>query len=275
MVIDSHQHFWNYDPLKFAWITDDMASIRRDFLPPELEQHLSRNKIDGCVAVQTDQAEDETYSLLNLAERFEFIKGVVGWVDLKRTDIDERLQHFKTFKKLKGFRHILQGEPAGFMTNGKFIAGVNQLIRYGFTYDLLIYHHQLGEALMFLSRVPGVKIVVDHIAKPPIRTGEINLWARQMIEVGTFDNVYCKLSGMVTEANLKSWTKEIFTPYMDKVFEIFGTSRVMYGSDWPVCLVAATYDEQLGIVTDYISQLSETEKTQVMGKNAETFYNLS
>jgi L-fuconolactonase len=198
----------------------------------------------------------------------------VGWIDLRADGLEERLQHFRQFPKLKGFRHIVQEEPKGFLLDQKFINGVKKLGAFQFTYDLLIYHHQLEEALAFVHQVGDVKIVVDHIAKPSIRTGEKTHWELNMAALATFPNVYCKLSGMVTEANVVSWKPEDFDPYMDEVFEAFGTERIMYGSDWPVCLVAATYEEQLSIVRDYVTRLYPSEKQKVFGENAKRFYNL-
>ena len=274
MVIDSHQHFWIYDSVRDSWINDEMSVLKRDFLPTDLAPVLKEHGIDGCISVQADQSENETLFLLELAGKNECVKGVVGWVDLKSNNLADRLAHFSSFPKLKGFRHIIQGEKPGFMLDDKLIDGVRKLKEFGFTYDLLIYHHQLTEALEFLSRTDGVRIVIDHLAKPSIRTREKTHWDLNTAAAGSFSNVFCKLSGMVTEANWHRWTKEEFFPYMDEVFEIFGPGRIMYGSDWPVCLLAGQYVEQLGIVTDYLSRLSENEKGLVMGINAKTFYNL-
>jgi L-fuconolactonase len=273
-LIDSHQHFWKYDPLRHAWINDEMKAIQKDFLPRDLEPLLKKNEMDGCVAVQVDQTEAENFFLLDLAGRHEFIKGIVGWVDLRAPDLDERLQYFSKFPKLKGFRHIVQGEPKGFLSDPAFIKGVKKLSTYNFTYDLLVYYHQLEEALAFVRHVPEVKIVVDHIAKPSIRTKEKTHWELNMAAMATFKNVYCKLSGMVTEATWKSWKAEDFEPYLDEVFEFFGADRLMYGSDWPVCLVAASYHDQLSVVREYASRLSSSEKQMVFSDNAKRFYNL-
>jgi L-fuconolactonase len=273
-MIDAHQHFWRYDAVRDSWITEDMGVIRRDFLPADLKPLLERHGIEGCVAVQADQSETETNFLLALADQVEFIKGVVGWVDLRSPDLEERLQHFSQYKKLKGFRHVIQGEPAGFMTQSSFIQGVKMLARYGFTYDLLVYHYQLEEALKFVYELGDVPIVVDHLAKPSIRSGEKTQWELNMAALSTFENVYCKISGMVTEANWKTWKPSDFHPYMDELFETFGADRLMYGSDWPVCLVAASYDQQVDIVTSYLEEFSSREKKQVMHENAVKFYNL-
>jgi L-fuconolactonase len=274
MTVDSHQHFWEYDPLRDTWIDNTMSVLKRDFLPPALSPILLRNKIDASVVVQVQQSEQENEFLLSLTDKYEFIKAVVGWVDLQRNDLDEKLQYFSQFKKLKGFRHIVQGEAPGFLLQPKFIHGVNLLAQPDFTYDLLVYHHQLPEVLNFLTQTREVKIVVDHLAKPSIRSGEVASWRENITKVASFKNVSCKLSGMVTEAVWKGWKKETFTPYIETVFEAFGTDRILYGSDWPVCLLSATYDDQLQIVTDYISTLSHSEKQMVMGINAERFYNL-
>lgn len=274
MRIDSHQHFWTYNAQRDAWITDDMHVIRRNFYPDDLAPHLMEHKLNGSVAVQAAQSEEETDFLLRLADANDFIRGVVGWVDLRAADLAGRLQHYRSFAKLKGFRHILQAEPHGFMTNEKFIRGVRTLATFGFTYDLLVYHYQLSEAIKFLSETQDVKIVIDHLAKPSIRTRDIAGWKSHMREAAACPNVYCKVSGMVTEADWAHWKEGDFRPYLDHVFDSFGPRRIMYGSDWPVCLVAATYDEQLRIVSDYIDFLSDEEKENVMGKNAERFYNL-
>jgi L-fuconolactonase len=273
-VIDSHQHFWKFDPVRDSWINDKMSIIRRNFFPADIQPSLAKNQITGCVSVQADQSEVETEFLLQLADQNDFIKGVVGWVDLRSPNLKERLTYFKKFKKLKGFRHVVQGEPRGFLLQDNFIDGVNLLHEYGFTYDLLIYHYQLEEALHFVSKVPDVKIVLDHMAKPSIRTGEKTHWELNMAALATYKNVWCKISGMVTEAEWTKWKSDDFYPYLDEVFEAFGTDRIMYGSDWPVCLVAATYDQQLAIVQLYLSKFSPEEKRQVMGDNARRFYNL-
>jgi L-fuconolactonase len=274
MHIDAHQHFWNYDAIRDSWISEDMAVIRRHFLPEDLAPVLQANNIGGCVAVQADQSEMETEFLLALADDHDFVKGVVGWVDLRSAGLEERLEYFSQFEKLKGFRHIVQGEPSGFLSDRRFTEGVKKLGHFGFTYDLLIYHHQLEEALPFIEQVGDARIVVDHLAKPSIRTQEKAHWERNMTTLASFDHVYCKVSGMVTEADWKSWKPEDFTPYLDTLFETFGAQRLMYGSDWPVCLLAASYEQQLSIVQSYISRFSDAEKNMVMGENAARFYKL-
>jgi L-fuconolactonase len=274
MSIDSHQHFWKYNPVNHAWINDEMRVIQKDFFPAQLKSVLDQNKIEGSVAVQADQTKEENEFLLGLAGQHDFIKGVVGWVDLRSENLERELQQLQSNSKLKGFRHVVQGEPKGFLSDTHFVNGVRTLAEYNFTYDLLVYHHQLEEAVQFVKQLGGNAIVVDHIAKPAIKDGDINTWKRHMKALASFDNVYCKISGMVTEADWKNWKHEDFVPYLDEIFEVFGTNRIMYGSDWPVCLVAASYEQQLGIISQYLSSFSEAEKRQVMGANAKTFYNL-
>jgi L-fuconolactonase len=274
MTIDAHQHFWKYNPVRDSWITEDMQVIRRDFLPEDLKPLLDSQGIAGCVAVQADQSEDETHFLLALAEKHDFIKGVVGWVDLRSETLRDRLTYFSQFPKLKGFRHVVQGEPEGFLSDPKFIRGVQLLGAFNVTYDLLIYHHQLKEALAFLPQVQDVKIVIDHIAKPSIKTHEKTQWELNMAAAASFKNVSCKISGMVTEADWKNWKPADFTPYLEEVLEAFGPERLMVGSDWPVCLLAASYRQQHSIVESFTNDFSEHEKNLVMGENARRFYNL-
>ena len=273
-IIDTHQHFWKYHPVRDAWINDEMTVLKRDFLPRDLAPILTENNVSGCIAVQADQSKQETEFLLTLAKENDFIKGVVGWIDLRAQDLDDQLKGYESFEKLKGFRHIVQGEKYGFLKNEDFIRGVSRLADFDYAYDLLIYHHQLPEALEFFEEVRHVRIVIDHLAKPSIKTGEKTHWELNIAAAATFSNVHCKLSGMVTEADWKEWDHDTFFPYLDEIFEAFGPSRVMYGSDWPVCLLAATYQKQLDIILDYIERLSPREQRMVMHDNAVRFYNL-
>ncbi|MEW4922879.1 amidohydrolase family protein [Algibacter sp. 2305UL17-15] len=275
MVIDSHQHFWNYEPVKHSWIDDNMAVIRCDFLPSDLKKEYDANGIDGCVAVQADQTLAETDFLIQLSNDNDFIKGIVGWVDLRSENVDADLEKYSTFHKVKGFRHVVQGEPDhNFLLRPNFIRGISALKKFDFTYDILIFPHQLGATLEFVKKFPNQKFVIDHIAKPYIKDGYFDGWAVLMQEIANCDNVFCKLSGIVTEADYKSWTPQQLTPYMDLVLNAFGTQRIMYGSDWPVCLVAGNYAKVKGLVTNFISTLSEEEQKDVMGDNASRFYNL-
>lgn len=272
--IDSHQHFWKYNPIRDSWINDQMKVIQRDFLPHDLAPILKENIIDGCVTVQADQTETETQFLLDLAAKNDFVKGIVGWVDLRSTELHKRLEFYSDFKKLKGFRHIVQAEPVSFMRGAEFSRGIGALRQYNFTYDILIYPHQIQDAIWLVSHYPDQKFVIDHLAKPIIREKEFNSWSTQMKELASHMNVYCKLSGMVTEANWDKWTNEDFKPYMDFIINHFGTNRVMYGSDWPVCLLAASYKKQLNIIEEYLNTFSSSEIDKIMGENAIRFYNL-
>jgi L-fuconolactonase len=272
--IDSHQHFWQYEPVKHSWIDDNMAVIRKDFLPADLAPLLQENNISGCIAVQADQTEAETDFLLSLLNENNFIKGIVGWVNLRAENIKERLAHYKQFKPIKGFRHILQGEDPSFMLQPDFIRGIAALKEFGFTYDILIFPQHLFAANELVKQFPEQKFVIDHIAKPYIKAGLIEDWKNDMEKIAQYENIYCKISGMVTEADYKLWKAADFTAYLDVVVEAFGTKRIMYGSDWPVCLVAASYNEMINIVKEYFASFSATEQEDVFGNNVAAFYNL-
>jgi len=275
MTIDAHQHFWKYEPVKHTWIDDSMSMIRQDFMPVDLKKVYDEHGIDGCVAVQADQSLAETDFLLGLSGKYEFIKGVVGWVDLRDIKIDKVLEEYSQYEKAKGFRHIVQGETdPDFLLRSNFLRGISYLEKYNFVYDILIFPHQLKATLEFVKRFPHQKFVIDHIAKPYIKDGHFEGWAARMKEIAKEENVYCKLSGMITEADYNSWTPEQITPYMDLVLSAFGTDRIMFGSDWPVCLVAGGYAEVKLLVTDFISKLSHMEQAQIMGNNAIQFYDL-
>ncbi|MBB6005715.1 amidohydrolase [Arcicella rosea] len=275
MTIDSHQHFWQYDAQRHDWISEEMKVIQRDFLPNDLAPILAKNNISGCVAVQADQTLAETDFLIDLANKNDFIKAVVGWVDLRADDVDDTLEQYAEHKIVKGFRHIVQGEAdTEFMLRPKFKAGISALGAFDFTYDILIYHFQLEQAIQLAKLFPNQKFVLDHIAKPDIKSGEYAAWQTNIKKLALHQNVYCKLSGMVTEGEWKDWKVSDFKIYLDTVVKAFGTERIMYGSDWPVCLVAAQYEEQLGIVNEYFSTFSSLEKKKVMGENALKFYNI-
>jgi len=276
LKIDSHQHFWKYDPVRDAWINDDMAVIQRDFFPEDLEPVLKDNGIDGCIIVQSDQSEEENDFQLQNAKNHEFIKGVVGWVDLISADVESRLEYYSQFEKLKGFRHVLQGEAQrDFMLSPDFLKGISLLNKYNFTYDVLIFPDQLKFAAEMVAKFPEQKFVLDHIAKPFIKDKILIDWDSDIKALGKFDNVFCKMSGMVTEANWNKWVPADFDPYIDIVVNAFGTGRLMFGSDWPVCKVAATYEEVLAIVKNYFSGYSESEQAGIFGENAIKFYSLS
>jgi L-fuconolactonase len=273
--IDAHQHFWIFDPVRDSWINDEMLVIKRDFLPADLLPVLEQNGIDGCVAVQADQSEQETLFLLNLAVKNPTIKGVVGWVDLKAGNLDEQLQHYKEYDKLKGFRHILQSEPdKQYMLQPQFQKGIAALQKHGYTYDILIYPEHLPYAELLAGGFPDQKFVLDHLAKPHIKDQQIDAWKKDIRALAKHQNVYCKISGMLTEANWSAWKPEDFTAYLDIVFNAFGINRVMFGSDWPVCLLAGGYEGTMQIMNSYCSMLSATEQALFWGDNAVKFYSL-
>jgi L-fuconolactonase len=274
--IDAHQHFWKYDPTAHAWITPEMKVIQKDFLPGDLQPVLANAGIDGCVLVQVDQTEEENEFLLGLANASDFIKGVVGWIDLRHPDVGQQLAQYARFKKLKGFRHILQGEhDRALMLKPSFKHGIGLLAGHGYTYDILIYPDQLGYTRDLVAAFPDQPFVLDHIAKPHIKDRYItDEWRDAIHVVAANENLFCKISGMVTEADWVNWKPEHFKVYIDTIVESFGVDRIMYGSDWPVCLVAASYQQVLGIVGDYFSAFSADEQAAFFGGNAIKFYKL-
>lgn len=272
--IDAHQHFWQYDPVTHDWINEGMSVIRKDFLPQDLQPLLQQNNVSGCVAVQASQSEKETDFLIQLAKENAFIKGIVGWVDLRGEDIRDRLTHYQQEKKVKGFRHISQGEDPVFMLQPCFLRGIAALQEFGFTYDILIFPKHLPAVLELVKQFPDQPFVIDHIAKPFIKSGLIDEWKKGMVTIAQFPNVYCKLSGMVTEADWKNWKKEDMTPYLDIVVDHFGIKRLLYGSDWPVCLVAGSYEKMMGLVREYFFSYSGAEQELIFGRNASQFYQL-
>lgn len=273
--VDAHQHFWNYDPARHTWMSEEMTLLKNNLLPPDLLPHLQKCSFDACVSVQAEQSEGENTFLLGLAEKYDFIKGIVGWVDLCSANVEERLAYYSQFSKMKGFRHILQDETQrDFMLRPDFMQGISKLEKYNYTYDILIFTDQLPYTLDFIKAFPQQPFVIDHLAKPLIKQQIVGDWSSYMDKIATFENVSCKISGMVTEADWKHWQKKDFKIYLDSVVEAFGIDRLMYGSDWPVCTLAANYEEQFGIVQDYFSSFSQTEQDQFFGGNASKFYHL-
>ncbi len=272
MKIDSHQHFWKYDPQEYPWIQSEW-SIRRSFLPDDLWPLLQEHRIDGCIAVQARQSLVETDWLLSLADRYPWIYGVVGWVDLRSKDVEAQLQRYANTTKLVGVRHVVQDEPDDrFLLGPEFLRGVGMLAKHGLTYDVLIYPKQLPAAIEFCRLFPDQPMVLDHIAKPFISKSELQPWASQIQKLSECPNVYCKLSGMVTEAKWKDWKATDFRPYLETIIECFGVDRLMYGSDWPVCLLSGSYRQVYEIVADFLGSLSESEQSKILGRNASEFY---
>ena len=274
MTIDAHQHFWHFDAHRDTWITDEMAALRRDFLPADLEPVLAQNGIDGCVAVQAAQSEAETLFLVNMARAYDTVKGVVGWVDLQADTLPDRLNALAQYPEIKGYRHVAQAEPVDFLTRPAVVEGIRKLAHFGLTYDILIYPTQLKAALHLVRAVPEVNFVIDHLAKPYIRKQDITRWSNFMAQLAKCKNVSCKLSGMVTEADWHQWSKGDFFPYLDIVFVNFGVDRLLFGSDWPVCLVAASYTQVKTLVEEYVAPWGEEVRAKVFGANAVNFYKL-
>ncbi len=275
MNIDAHQHFWQYAPEEYLWITPDLDVLQKDYLPPDLEPLLEGQGLDGSVAVQARQSLIETEWLLALADAHPVIKGVVGWVDLCSADCAEQLERFGSHDRFCGVRHVLQDEEDDeYMLREDFLRGVGLLRQLELTYDLLIRPNHLSAAESFVRQLEGHRIVIDHIAKPYIRDREIAPWEDGIRRLAAFDHVYCKVSGMVTEADPDDLRSERFRPYLDVVFDAFGPERLMFGSDWPVCLLAAPYEKVVAVVADYVGALSETERAHVWGRTASSFYAL-
>ena len=275
MRIDAHHHFWRYTPAEFGWIDDAMAAIRRDFGPADLARELSAARIDGVVSVQARQSVEETRWLLELAARHAFVRGVVGWVDLRSPAVAEQLAEFAGAAKFRGVRHVVQGEadPA-FLDGAEFNRGVRALRAQRLTYDVLIVARQLPAAIRFVDRHPEQVFVLDHIAKPAIRAGEVEPWRGAIRELARRPNVYCKVSGMVTEADYGRWTEAQLWPYFDTVLEAFGPRRLMVGTDWPVCLVACGYARWIALVERWVVRLSAAEQARVLGGTAVEAYQL-
>lgn len=276
MKIDAHQHFWNFDEEDYSWIGEKEAVLKQDFLPKDLAPILKANNIDGCIAVQARQTIEETRWLLKLAEENSIVKGVIGWIDIKSIDLESQLREFSENKLLKGFRHVLQDEPdPNFMLDAKFVNGLKTLAASNFCYDILVFSHQLPQTLALVKQLPEMKLVVDHIAKPKI--GDIadrENWYKYMSELAKHDHIYCKVSGMVTETKSQSWVQSDFKYYLESVFKLFGPERIMFGSDWPVCLLSAQYEIVKQIVGDFVDINFPQFNDAIFGNNARQFYGL-
>ena len=273
-IIDSHQHFWTYDPHQYEWINDKMSDLKQDFLPEQLKEIYTLNQITGCISVQASSSEEETEKLLSYAKENDFIKGVVGWIDLCADNAYDRLIHYKKDSTFKGIRHILQSEPDEFMESEAFLRGLSYLADLNLTYDILIYPKHLFSAYQLVKKFPKQKFVIDHLAKPLLKAKQVDHWKDLMQNFRDQPNVYCKVSGMVTEADWKNWRYPDFTLVLDTITDVFGADRMMYGSDWPVCLLAGSYKNILDIVKTYTTDWTEENKEKILYKNALEFYNL-
>lgn len=274
MRLDAHQHFWAYDPQEYAWISDAMPRIRRDFLPSDLEPLLGDHGLDGCIAVQARQSLEETDFLLGLAQQHAVVKGVVGWVDLQSDAVERQLARYAGNSLLKGIRHIVQDEPdERFLLRDTFLRGVNVLKESALTYDILIYEKHLPAAVRFAEKTGEMPLVLDHIGKPLIANGKSDNWKQGIKALSDLPYVYCKISGLVTEADWSNWKADDFKPFLAHVFDCFGMDRLMFGSDWPVCLLAARhYADVIGIVENFMAGCSAEDKSKVFGLNAARFY---
>lgn len=276
MHIDAHQHFWIYNPAEYDWIDDSMTALRRDFLPEHLKPELESSDFHGSVAVQVRQTLEETRWLLELAERTPSILGVVGWADLRSPDIRSQLKDLARNPKLVGIRHIVQSEPDDrFLLQPDFLHGISALEQFDLAYDILIYTKHLPLAAEFVEHFPRQRFVLDHLAKPPIKSGNIDSWAHGIRRLAEFPNVFCKLSGLVTEADWQHWEPVQIIPFLDVAFESFGPQRLMIGSDWPVCLVAASYSRTVQVVKNYLLSQKPENRDSVLGGNAQRFWRLT
>ena len=275
MRIDAHQHFWKYSAAEYPWIGGDMQRLARDFLPVELAVATAAAGIGGSVAVQARQSVEESFWLLHLADGNALIRGVVGWVDLRSDGVHADLVRLVAHDRFVGVRHVVQDEPdPRFLCCDEFLRGLRQLHPFGLTYDLLLYPHQLPAAVELVGLLPEQPFVLDHLAKPRIKAGEIDSWRRDIRALARHDNVCCKVSGLVTEADWKGWKPADFVPYLDVALEAFGPRRLMVGSDWPVCLLAGEYADGATIPREYFARLSADEQDAIWGGTAAEFYGL-
>ena len=274
MIIDSHQHFWNYNPARDTWIDESMKVLKKNFLPRDLEPILNENGVYGCVAVQADQSEAETDFLLNCATSYSFIKGVVGWVDLCDKNVELKLKEYAANTNFKGVRHIVQAEKQNYLLQKEVQRGIGKLSQFNLTYDLLITPEQLPSTIELVKNFPKQKFVLDHIAKPNISKPIEKKWLSDIIKLSKNKNVWCKLSGMVTETQEYRFVESDFVPFIDVIFKYFGSDRIMFGSDWPVCILASEYNNVLDIVKNYLKDHDSNIRFKILGENAKSFYNL-
>ena len=274
MRIDAHQHFWQYDPVEYDWIDDSMGTLKRDFLPADLKHEMSRCGVDRTIAVQARQTLKETRWLLDLAADHPFIAGVIGWVDLQSPAVDADLELISAHPRLLGVRHVVQSEGPGFLSSEAFRRGLGRLERYGLTYDVLVYARQLPEVVDLVRAFPSQRFVLDHLGKPDVKGGGHQAWRPVFEELASFPHVWCKLSGLVTEADWRTWTAEQLRPYIETALECFGPERLMIGSDWPVCTLASPYTRTLAVVEDALAGCSSKERASILGGTAQHLWNL-
>lgn len=274
-IIDTHHHFWKYSEAEYGWISDEMKTIRRDFLPADLKKTLDDAGVSGAVSVQARTTVEESDWLLSMAEKHDFLRGVVGWVPLTEADVEKHLERLAQHKKFKGVRHVIQGEPDdNYILRPDFNAGVKKLLKFKLRYDILIFEKHLKPSIRFVDQHPNQTFILDHVAKPKIKERILSPWREDMIELGKRPNVYCKLSGMITEADWKKWSSADLAPYLDTALQAFGPKRLMFGSDWPVMLVAGQYKPWVELVKQTIKRYSTAEQEQILSKNAIQAYGL-
>jgi L-fuconolactonase len=274
MRIDSHQHFWKYSEAEYPWIGKG-SPLQRDWLPADLEIEAAKVGITGSVAVQARQTVEESRWLLQLADQSPFIRGVVGWVDLRAETVENDLAALAKHRKFVGVRHVVQSELSDFMLQPEFMRGLAKLKQFNLAYDLLLFPKHLPSAVKVVSQLPEQRFVLDHIAKPMVRAGLIQTWKDDLKELARHPNVFCKISGLVTEAKMPGWKPEDFRPYLDVVMEAFGEDRVMFGSDWPVCLLGGSYEQIYRLASEYFAQFSEEVRRKFFGATAASFYRLA
>ena len=275
-MIDAHQHFWQVGRFDYPWMSSDLGVLYRDYLPADLTPILSRIGIDSTILVQASNSIAESRWLLELAGENSFIAGVVGWVDLTSADIEQQLSELTVNQKFKGVRHLVESEPGDdWLIQSSVISGLQQLASHDLTYDLLVHTRHLKHIPQLAERCPNLRFVVDHLAKPPIARNEISEWSETLKPVAAYPNIHCKLSGLVTEANWSTWAASDLRPYVQRALELFGVDRIMFGSDYPVCLLAATYDRVLESFRELLKDLSDREREQIFSENAARFYRLN
>ncbi len=274
-MIDSHQHFWTYNVNRDVWITEEMGRIRKNFYPNDSVELFAQNQIDGCIAVQADSSEEETFFLISLAEQSEFIKGIVGWVDLQSINIESQLTYFSQFEKIVGFRHVVQSESdPNFLARPNFLKGVQLLDTFDFSYDLLIYPNQLNAGIEFCKKNANQRIVLDHLAKPPIKSGDISEWKKDIEKFKELENVSAKISGLITEAEWFNYNEKDILHIIEIALEVFGSDRLMFGTDYPVVLVADELSNWVKTFNKSISQLSSNEIKKITTDNCLQFYKI-
>jgi len=274
--IDAHHHLWRYTATEYGWIDSAMTPLQCDYTPADLLRAMVSAEIDGAIAVQARQTLEETYDLLSLAEAHTFMGGVVGWAPIASNDFPSHLEDFADRPKLRGLRHVVQAEPDDdFILGREFNRGIEALLSTGLVYEILVYERQLPQAIRFVDAHPNQVFVLDHIGKPGIREKILSPWQEWIHDLARRENVFCKVSGMVTEADWHVWTEADLRPYLDTVFDAFGADRLMMGSDWPVCLLAADYAQWFGFLDRYVATVSDDEREQFCGGTATRVYRLT